>query len=471
MFGIRVPHADEAMIISGGKGGDDGTPFKVVIGSKAFVPPVIRSASFMTLAMQEAEVSERCVTQKGITLEVQAVIAFKVANDIPSIVNAAQRFLSDQRQMPVLTGRIFAGHLRSIVGSMTVEQIIMERQKLATEVLDASKEEMAKLGLLVDSLQISSIDDMGTGYIDAISAPQRATVQQQAKVAQAEADRAAAEAAQKSAQAQAQYARETAEVEAQQASLQAQAKAKADSEAAAAAATAQATAKVAQVEADRAAAQAAQKSNQAQSQYARETAEVEAQQASLQAQAKAKANSQAAVAAANAQAASVEAEQESQKRQAAARQTALDAQTKLAEQQAELRQQQLVGEVIKPAQAEAEKVKIAAAAEADATRVQAEAAASNNRVALDRMLIEQMPLIVREAAAGLANSRLTILNGSDGLSDVAAGLLGQGLQIFNTVRHNMVAQESEGELPSPKSAEPVDDGRGQTNTGEARLTP
>jgi flotillin len=390
MFGIRVPDADEAMIISGGKGGDDGTPFKVVIGTRAFVPPVVRNVSFLTLAMQEAEVSERCVTQKGITLEVQAVIAFKVANDVQSIVNAAQRFLSDQRQMPILTGRIFAGHLRSIVGSMTVEQIIMERQKLATEVLDASKEEMAKLGLLVDSLQISSIDDMGTGYIEAISAPQRAAVQQQAKIAQAEADRAAAEAVQKSAQAQAQYARETAEVEARQASLQAQAKAKADSE--------------------------------------------------------------AAVAEANADASSVEAQQESEKRQAAARQSALDAQTSLAQQQAELRQQQLVAEVIKPAEADAEKIKIAAAAEAEATRLQAEAAASHDRVALDRMMIEQMPQIVREAAAGLANSRLTILNGSDGLSDMAAGLLGQGIQIFNTVRSSVLGPGGVGALSAPAPA-------------------
>ncbi len=391
MFGIKVPDADEAMIISGGKGGDDGTPFKVVIGTRAFVPPVIRSVSFLTLAMQEAEVAEKCVTQKGITLEVKAVIAFKVANDTPSIVNAAQRFLSDQSQMPILTGRIFAGHLRSIVGSMTVEQIIMERQKLATEVLDASKEEMAKLGLLVDSLQISSIDDMDTGYIDAISAPQRATVQQQAKIAQAEADRAAAEAVQKSAQAQAQYARETAQVESQQASLQAQAKAKADSE--------------------------------------------------------------AAVAAANGQASAVEAQQQSEKRQAAARQMALHAQTTLAQQQAELRQQQLVAEVIKPAEAEAEKVKIAAAADAQATQLQAEAAASHDRVALDRMLIEQMPQIVREAAAGLANSRLTILNGSDGLSDMAAGLLAQGIQIFNTVRASVLTQ-----TPLPQLAPPAEPG-------------
>ena len=121
--------------------------------------------------MREAEVAEQCVTTQGIALQVKAVIAFKVGNDSESIVNAAQRFLSDQDQMAVLTGRIFAGHLRSIIGSMTVEEIVTERQKLAAEVLDGSKAEMAKTGLIVDSLQIQSIDDMGMGYIEAMVAP------------------------------------------------------------------------------------------------------------------------------------------------------------------------------------------------------------------------------------------------------------------------------------------------------------
>lgn len=91
--------------------------------------------------MIEAEVEERCVTRQGIRLTVRAVIASKVGNDAESVVNAGQRFLSDQSQMAILTGRIFAGHLRSIIGSMTVEEIITERQKLAAEVLDGSKEE------------------------------------------------------------------------------------------------------------------------------------------------------------------------------------------------------------------------------------------------------------------------------------------------------------------------------------------
>ena len=146
MFGFRVPAPDEAMLISGANAGQNGTPFKVVTGHGAFVMPFVRQASFLTLAMQEAEVAEQCVTKQGIALQVKAVIAFKVGNDPESIVNAAQRFLSDQDQMSVLAGRIFAGHLRSIVGSMTVEEIVTERQKLATEVLDGSKAEMVEDG-------------------------------------------------------------------------------------------------------------------------------------------------------------------------------------------------------------------------------------------------------------------------------------------------------------------------------------
>src|SRR5437763_11811503 len=159
MFGYRVPAPDEAMLISGRGGSPGGAPFRVVIGYGAFVTPVFRKVRYLTLSMQEAEVAETCVTKQGISLNVRAVIAFKVGNDEESIVNAGQRFLSDQDQMSVLTGRIFAGHLRSIVGSMTVEEIITERQKLATEVLEGSAMEMAKIGLTIDSLQIQSIDE------------------------------------------------------------------------------------------------------------------------------------------------------------------------------------------------------------------------------------------------------------------------------------------------------------------------
>src|ERR1700751_1378973 len=215
MLGYRVPAPDEAMLVAGGRFGRGGAPFKVVVGHGAFIMPFFRKTRFLTLAMCEAEVAETCVTRQGISLNVRAVIAFKVGNDEESIVNAGQRFLSDQDQMSTLTGRIFAGHLRSIIGSMTVEEIVTERQKLAIEVLDGSKAEMLKIGLIVDSLQIQSIDDLNSGYIDAIAAPNNAAIQRQAKIAQAAADQAAAEAQQESARKQAEFARGTPVVQAQ----------------------------------------------------------------------------------------------------------------------------------------------------------------------------------------------------------------------------------------------------------------
>jgi flotillin len=375
MLGYRVPRPDQAMLVSGGKFGMSGAPFRVVTGHGAFVLPFMRKANFLTLSMCEAEVHEQCVTKQGIALNVRAVIAFKVGNDQESIVNAGQRFLSDQDQMSTLTGRIFAGHLRSIIGSMTVEEIVTERQKLATEVLDGSKAEMAKIGLSVDSLQIQSIDDMNTGYIDAMAAPFNAAIQRQAQIAQAQARQASAEAEQQSQRAQAEYARQTAVVQAQY-----------------------------KAEVDRAQAQAAQAGPLAQAQATMEV---------------------------------------------------LQAQAELAKRQAELRERQLVSEVIKPAEAEAEKVQILAKADAQRVTLQAEAAASHNKVALDRMLIEQLPQIVKEAANGLAGANLNVLNGADGLSEIAAGLVSQGLTILDAVKKGL-SNES-----AARPAIPPDQANGQ----------
>ena len=358
MFGYRVPAPDQAMLISGGKmRGINGAPFRVVTGHGAFIMPFFRKVRFLSLSMVEAEISETCVTKQAIALNVRAVIAFKVGNDTESIVNAGQRFLSDQDQMSILTGRIFAGHLRSIVGSMTVEEIITERQKLATEVLEGSALEMAKIGLTIDSLQIQSIDDMKLGYIAAMAAPHNAAIQREAQIAQARADQAAAEAGQESQRRQAEFARQTSIVQAQY-----------------------------KAEVDKAQAVAAQSGPLA---------------------------------------------------QATAQREVIDAQAELAQREALLREQQLVAEVVKPAQAEAERVRILAKADAEKTEIQAAAAASNNRVALDKLIIEQLPQIVKEAANGLAGANVNIINGADGMSEMAAGLVSQGLAIYDSVKSSL----------------------------------
>ncbi|MGH3416859.1 MAG: flotillin, partial [Actinocrinis sp.] len=99
--------------------------------------------------------------------------------------------------------------------------------------------------------------------------------------------------------------------------------------------------------------------------------------------------------------------------------------------------QQLVAEVVKPAEADAERIRLLAIAEAERTRILAEAANSNNRVALDRMLIDQLPQIVKEAARGLAGANVNVLNGADGLGEIAAGLVSQGLTILDSVKRGI----------------------------------
>jgi len=96
VLGYRVPAPDEAMLISGGKIRSGASPFRVVVGQGAWVLPFFRKVRFLALSLAEAEVADVCVTKQGISLNARAVIAFKVRNDEEGIVNAAQRFLSDQ---------------------------------------------------------------------------------------------------------------------------------------------------------------------------------------------------------------------------------------------------------------------------------------------------------------------------------------------------------------------------------------
>jgi flotillin len=370
LFGYRVPAPNEALLISGRKQrGTDALPFKIVTGHGAFVIPVFSRASRLTLAMQEAEVEEDCYTKQGLTLAVQAVIAFKVGDDHESIAAAARRFQGDQSQMSILVGRIFSGHLRSIIGSMTVEAIIREQQTLADAIVSASKTEMARIGLEIDSLQISSIDDKGVGYIQALAAPHQARVNQEAKVAQAAADQASAMAQQESMRNQAEYARQTA---------------------------------IAQ---------------------ARYQAEIDqAQQTAAQA---------GPLAAAKAQ------------------QSVLVERSLVAQKNAELRQAELVAEVVRPAQAEAERITTLARAQADATKLSAEAAAAQDRIALDQLVIQQLPELLRAAAQGLQGAHITVLDGAEGLNSVIASLAAQGMALLDAVRNGM------GPLPAAEPATPL----------------
>src|SRR5215469_1693322 len=188
----RVPAPDEALLISGSKHQWQDTGFRIVTGRGCFVMPVKHKARIFSLALREVEIVQDCLTSQGIRLNVRAVAAFKIGNDPQSIADAASRFLSGQTRLEEIVGPMLAGHLRSVIGGFTVEQIITERDRVIQEIKQRSRAEMERLGIVVDALEIQEIED-ASGYISNLAAPHAAAAAKQARIAQADADLEASE--------------------------------------------------------------------------------------------------------------------------------------------------------------------------------------------------------------------------------------------------------------------------------------
>jgi len=114
----------------------------------------------------------------------------------------------------------------------------------------------------------------------------------------------------------------------------------------------------------------------------------------------------------------------------------------VAQKNAELRQAELIAEVVRPAEAEAERIRALARAQADATKLSAEAAAAQDRIALDQAIIQQLPEMLRAAAQGLQGANVTVLDGAEGLNSVVASLASQGVTILESIRNGMRNQVS-----------------------------
>src|ERR687887_2099571 len=198
MLMYKVAEPNEALIISGvrahhGPEGDAaGLGFKIVVGKGAFYIPGLNTVRRLSLDIHEAELDLVCVTTQGIPIGVKAVVIYKIADDFQSIANAARRFLDQEDQMDIKVHRVFAGHLRSIIGNMTVEDLIRNRDALTRATRESSAHEMQRLGLTIDSLQVQEIEDE-TGYIENLGMPEAARVAKDARIAQAIADREATE--------------------------------------------------------------------------------------------------------------------------------------------------------------------------------------------------------------------------------------------------------------------------------------
>jgi uncharacterized membrane protein YqiK len=131
----RVAEPNVALILSGfrqhgspsGASVGESMGFKIVTGHGTFVIPGVQVVRKLSLDLNEAELVVDCVTQQGIPVHIKAVVIYKVGDDFVSIANAARRFLDQQDKMDTRIQNVFAGHLRAICGSLTVEELIRHR--------------------------------------------------------------------------------------------------------------------------------------------------------------------------------------------------------------------------------------------------------------------------------------------------------------------------------------------------------
>jgi flotillin len=380
------------------------------------------------------------------------VVIFKVGDDYVSIANAARRFLDQQDQMDARVHNVFAGHLRAIVGNMTVEEMIRDREKLTGLTRESSGIEMEKLGLIVDSLQIQEIVDP-TGYIRNLALPHAAAVSREARIAQAHADREATQAEQ-------------------------------DAEALKAAARRDSLIKQAgyQAEIDRAAADARQagplvEATARQQVVVQETkvAELEAQreeqrlQATVRKPADAKAYQQITLAKADrdARISGAEAERQEVELQAAAhaQRVRLTAQAEServrleAAAQSEASKQMGEGEAAATAakgRAQADASRARGLAEADAIKARADALAENQDAVIGQQLAENWPAIVEAAAKPFgAVDQMIVLNGAQGLSEALAQALSQGVAGLQLARNLLGGVAANGSPPERTKSTPA----------------
>lgn len=188
---------NQVLVISGRKHrvvDPDGTVrevgFKIRKGGGVFVLPVFEKVDVLSLELLTIDVqTPEVYTSKGVPVRVDGVAQIKVKGDDVSISTAAEQFLSKTtEEIKNVATQTMEGHLRAILGTMTVEDIYQNRDAFASKVQEVAASDMANMGLGIVSFTIRDIRD-GQGYLEALGKPRIAQVKRDAMIAQAEADR------------------------------------------------------------------------------------------------------------------------------------------------------------------------------------------------------------------------------------------------------------------------------------------
>lgn len=190
----KVAGANEALIISGRreKGPEGQVGLKVVRGQGVIVLPLVNKVGKLHLSARQINIQlSDAVTKQGIKVAVQGVATVKIGSDEESIRAAAERFMDREDQIDSIVKNVLEGSLRSIVGTLTVEELNYDRAKFQQEVQSAARSDLATSGLGIDNFTIQAIRDE-VGYMDLIGQQETARRERDARMAKAQADQEAA---------------------------------------------------------------------------------------------------------------------------------------------------------------------------------------------------------------------------------------------------------------------------------------
>src|ERR1700750_302812 len=181
----RKAGPNEALIVFGFRGP------RVIKGHGTVIFPMVENCRELSLELMSFDVAPQqdLYTKQGVAVTVEAVAQIKVKSDPESIQTAAEQFLTktpDQRDGLILL--VMEGHLRGIIGQLTVEQIVKEPEMVAERMRATCADDMSKMGLEVISFTIKEVRDKNE-YITNMGRPDVARIKRDADVAAAEADR------------------------------------------------------------------------------------------------------------------------------------------------------------------------------------------------------------------------------------------------------------------------------------------
>lgn len=221
----RTAGPDEALIVTGSYLGgknvhrdESGNKIKIIRGGGTFVLPVFQQAQPLSLLSSKLDVTTPEVyTEQGVPVAADGTAIIKIGGSIGEIATAAEQFLGKTKEDRENEAKeVLEGHLRSILGSMTVEEIYKNRDKFSQEVQRVASQDLAKMGLVIVSFTIKDVQDRN-GYLESLGKPRIAQVKRDADIATAEAEKETrikqAEAAKDAKRAELERATEIAEAE------------------------------------------------------------------------------------------------------------------------------------------------------------------------------------------------------------------------------------------------------------------